>query len=123
MNQTAEEVNLLIDLGADVEAVNRWQMTSLQYAADNNKPAAIRVIFNKGGDLENKAVNDKTPLGIAVEKKMLSAITELVKLGAKTEGIGIDDFNITQAIEEGLKLRAVIEGKSKKESIANFVFL
>ena len=115
-HSSTEMVKKLIDLGADIFAKQKDRWMPLLYAVYRNSPSMIRVILTHGGrrEIENKEetwYRGKTPLGVAIHKKRLASIVELVKSGASTENVGDVDINIKTAIERGNILKNVIEGE------------
>ena len=66
----------------------------------------IRLLMERGVDLEMKSSGGDTALLLAIRLKMTEMIKELVKLGAKTDGLRVMSFPyyIRQAIKDGKNL-------------------
>ena len=74
-----EVVTLLLELGADIQAVNQnshWGTTPLHAAAHGNQSKAARILIEKGADIHALNHRGSTPLG---ETKLHNA-TAVAKL-------------------------------------------
>ena len=67
-----EVIDLLVDNGADLNSGDIWNRTPLRYAlgANPNPDVAIRLI-EKGGDLDIRDVEGKSPRSIGISEEML----------------------------------------------------
>ena len=60
-----EAVNLLVELGADVNAVNKAGQTALHGAANQGFSTVVQFLVEKGANLNTKDRGGYTPLAIA----------------------------------------------------------
>jgi ankyrin repeat protein len=76
-------VDFLINKGADINAVNKWNNTALHWAAYNGRTAVIILLAKKGARLDI-AENEKghMPLHDAAWRCRLGAVAALLKAGA-----------------------------------------
>ena len=92
-NESTEIVELLLAAGADVNAVDRWDMTALMYAVHNhfdlpgnNRVRMARILIDYGANVNAFSIRRRrTPLIIASEKDQLWAIDLLLDRGADKE--------------------------------------
>ncbi|KAI5842272.1 ankyrin repeat-containing domain protein [Tricharina praecox] len=68
---------LLLDVGADVLAVNGALQTSLHLALEGRHEAVAQLLIDRGADVSAKDVFNKTPLHIALERG-LEAVARLI---------------------------------------------
>ena len=78
-----DALELLLDHGADSEAVSCKGETALVCAVENNRKACVRVLVEKGTNLRFEA-----PLGRAIEKYNRSMVRLLLELGANPSSPG-----------------------------------
>ena len=66
---SAEAINVLLDSGADVNLPgstgDNWDATPLQHAILQRQPAAVRLLLDRGADLNRGAGGSLTPLFLA----------------------------------------------------------
>lgn len=79
----AENVTVLLSLGATVNAQDYMDETALQRAARNGHGAVIRVLLDGGASVNNKSLNNWTPLMSAVSSGNIDAVRMLVEAGAE----------------------------------------
>lgn len=78
-----EMVKLLIEAGADVNAVDGILETPLHIAAEQDKNIEIvRLLITAGANIDAKRIFDQTPLTLAKENGADKVVEELVRLGA-----------------------------------------
>ncbi|KAF3120542.1 hypothetical protein TWF569_003110 [Orbilia oligospora] len=76
---------LLIDKGADVNAVNKKYETALQMAVRNGNPNLVELLLGKGADVNMKADRGWTALKEAKKQGHLEIVQILISSGADTE--------------------------------------
>ncbi len=77
-----ECVKLLLDRGADVDALNDAHRTPLQLAAERGKAGAIRLLAGAGADLDTQDRKGRTPLHRATYEGHAEAAETLLAAGA-----------------------------------------
>lgn len=105
----ADNVRILVQLGAAVDATDYMGETALQRAARNGHLGVLRVLIDKGADVNNKA-SSWTPLLSAVSSGNIDAVRMLVEAGA-------DLMSETRWGDTALSMAV----RSKQESIAAFL--
>ncbi len=91
--ESTEIAELLLAAGADVDAVDRWDMTALMYAVHNlqglpvkNRVQMARILIGYGANVNAFSIRRRvTPLIIASRKDQLWAIDLLLDFGADKE--------------------------------------
>ncbi len=104
LNQAAVEgdldrVKALVGQGADVNSLNRMQMTPLVVAAMNSRTAVCKFLADNGADLNANDVRGMTALLYAVERNNKELVEFLVKKGADvniTTGRGENAFSLAK---------------------------
>lgn len=87
---SVKSLALLIDYGADVDALDKWGKTALSIAAANNpRPTDIRTLIEAGANLEisSEAGNQETPLFLAAEKNSVTIVKLLLQAGADPQAV------------------------------------
>lgn len=79
----ADNVRVLLELGAAVNAQDYMGETALQRAARNGHASVIRVLLDGGACVNNKASNNFTPLMSAVSTGNIDAVRMIVEAGAE----------------------------------------
>ncbi len=86
-----EEIQELIDAGADIEAVNSKGKTALHTAAKAGFAKVIEVLLNNGANIESRDFQEETPLfsafrsSIRKKDKLVESINFLLDNGADLE--------------------------------------
>ena len=73
----------LLELGAQVDAVNSAGETALEGAAGSGKAAVVEILLKWGADVSRSASRDWTLLMVAVSSGSIEAVRLLVEAGAK----------------------------------------
>ena len=81
---TLDSVNLLLELGSDVNAVNETGDTALHAAAANRFNSVIQLLAERGANLEAKNKRGLTPLQIALQAPPRSSLTGTIVQEANT---------------------------------------
>ncbi|HSF18842.1 MAG TPA: PQQ-binding-like beta-propeller repeat protein [Vicinamibacteria bacterium] len=77
------EVQRLIDEGADVDAMNRYQATALFFAADKGDLPLVRLLVEKGARIDVRdTFYQMSPLGRALDKEHDDVVLYLLERGA-----------------------------------------
>ena len=79
---SAELVKFLIEAGADVYAVDSWQMSPLHLASEYSSVPVVKVLLEAGADVHAVAYNQYSPLHLA-SLQNLAVVPVLLKAGAK----------------------------------------
>ena len=79
---SAEIVNILIEAGADVHAVNGYQSSPLHFASKYSSVPVVKVLLEAGADVHAVAYNQYSPLHLA-SLQNLAVVPVLLKAGAK----------------------------------------
>jgi len=83
-----EEIQKLLDAGADIEAVNAKGKTALHTAAKAGFAKVIKVLLENGADLESRDLQEETPLfsafrsSIRKKDKLVECMNLLISEGA-----------------------------------------
>ena len=80
-----EMINLLLELGADIEAKNYDGNTALMYAAFWGKTEMVNLLLKRGANIEAKNDNGNTALMYAAYGGKTETVTRLLELGANIE--------------------------------------
>ena len=75
-------VNVLLEYGANVTAVNNYGNTCLHVAAEYNRPELVELMLRKAADIHAKNMYGATPLHEAARTHSNEAIRTLLKAGA-----------------------------------------
>ena len=78
-------VNLLLDRGANIEATDKQERTSMSWAAENGHDSTVRLLLDRGARIEKKGYVGRTPLVWAVSKAQESIFRLLLNRGADIE--------------------------------------
>jgi len=84
----------ILELGEDVDSLDRYGQTALMLAARNGHHDAVRVLVEAGADLDHTAKYHLSALMLAVINDRVSIVRLLVEAGADTEirGSGAPGF-------------------------------
>ena len=82
-NGDAKVCVLLLDAGADSNAVNDFSFTPLHYAASQGNEGVIKLLVERGAQLNPRAENGATPLRLARLRGQRIAEDVLISLGAR----------------------------------------
>ncbi len=89
-------VQYLLNKGADINAVNKWNNTALHWAAYNGHTAVVIYLAKKGARLDIREIEKgHTPLHDAAWRCRLGAVAALLKAGAPAAAL--DKFGQTAA--------------------------
>lgn len=75
-------IKQLIDLGSDVNSIDRYEMTALDYASMKGNIEIAKYLIGCGATINKGGYFGATPLGYAVEKNDLEMMALLIKCGA-----------------------------------------
>ena len=92
----------LIEHGISLTACNSYEFTALHYAAGREgNIQSIELIVKQGVDINQKSKYGDTPLSMAVNQNVPSAVATLLKLGADATVHGPGGKNLLQLAREG----------------------
>lgn len=122
--RVAEEVQLLIQKGADPNQPNRRRESALQYAAQTGNLEAMIVLLESGADANSKDMHGNTPLRSAVRSLMISPVEILLKWGAVPEmewyrrfkAHGVDQPDVQELLERYDSGELVANEQSREEA-------
>ncbi|KAJ6260516.1 Bifunctional solanapyrone synthase [Drechslerella dactyloides] len=83
-----EAMEILLDAGADAEAVNTWYRTPLHLASRFGHLQAVRLLVEQGANLEARRDTNETPLHFAVEEGRYEVVKYLLDAGADVNPYG-----------------------------------
>src|SRR3990172_415278 len=75
-------INILLDHGADIEARDNNDFTSLHYAVSNGHQATVAFLLDHGANIEAQGNRDHTPLHIAAANGHQAIVALLLDRGA-----------------------------------------
>src|SRR3989304_592033 len=78
-------INILLDHGADIEARDNNDFTSLHYAASNGHLATVAFLLERGAAIEAQGNQGHTPLHIAVLNGQQATVAFVLDRGANIE--------------------------------------
>ncbi len=81
----ANMVQLLIDSGADVGAIDVHGDTPMHYAASSNRPEMIKQLLRNGGDPAAKNLMEETPLDVAAVMNASDAMAMLTRFDGRKD--------------------------------------
>merc|ERR1712117_997756 len=65
--ENQDKVDILVEFGADIEALDTYGMTPLHRMASNNLDIGARMLLEAGADIENEGKIRETPRDIALQ--------------------------------------------------------
>ena len=83
-------VNLLLDKGANVDAVNKYGRTPLHFAALNGRIDVVNLLIDRGAKVNPADNNSLTPLNLA-KKERHKAVATLLKKAAGINAVNTYD--------------------------------
>ena len=95
-------VKQLLDIGADVHALNKWRETPLLTAANHGQAAAVEALLDAGADPCRCTDTGWSPLSIAAYKGHDDVVELLLEQGAPTEEEDPTLSALLQAATKGL---------------------
>ena len=84
-------MKVLVQSGADVNAVNRDKETALHVAANNGHVDVVKVLVQNGVDVNAVNKDKETPLYAAFFMNQLACSLQLICCGAKIDKMTIDE--------------------------------
>ena len=75
-------IKQLIDLGSDVNSIDRYEMTALDYASMTGNIEIAKYLIGCGATINVDKYFGATPLGYALERNNIEMMVLLVKCGA-----------------------------------------
>lgn len=63
---SVEDINILVDHGANINAKGEYDMTPLHHAAEHGHPEAVRTLLEKGADANLEDDHKCTPVELAL---------------------------------------------------------
>jgi hypothetical protein len=82
----------LLDLGAEVDAVDACDETALHFAARAGHAGVCKALLDKGANINAKNAQDMTPLVMAGHAKQAAACRLLAERGASAGGVSDEDL-------------------------------
>ena len=82
MNNHTELAKMLIDAGADLNAKDKSEETSLHKAISYNLPEIVKMLIDAGADLNATKYNKQTPLHSVASKDFIEIANMLIDAGA-----------------------------------------
>ena len=81
-NGDIEIVKMLLDRGADVDAINLYNVTPLHIAVESKKVEIVELLLNHGACVNARNCNSSTPLLLAAKEDSEEIVKLLLKHGA-----------------------------------------
>jgi len=121
-----EIIALLIENGADKNALCDSYMTPLHWAAREGNVEAVRFLVECGVSVDSPGFMGETPLLTAAKSGKMETVKELMTLRAETESVNAAGQNIVQAFQGYLstmsKLGALTTGEYQtRENILRYI--
>lgn len=115
-NADERVIQLLIDYGADVNAVTEKKSSALHFAGDNTNPKVAEILVKAGANLEAVNIYGNTPLMSAalLQKDNTATINALIKAGANVNaspGFSYTENGHSLGGKFTVLIRAVASGK------------
>ena len=89
-NGHIEVVQVLLDDGANIEATNDFEYTSLTLASENGHSDVVQLLLNTGANIEAMDDNERTSLILASESGHIEVVHVLIDYGANLEAKDYD---------------------------------
>ena len=90
-HSSLDVAKLLINRGADVDAMDKDDRTPLHYAVRKNSLDVAKLLLDRGADVDAMDKDDRTPLHYAVRKNSLDVAKLLLDRGADVDAMDKDD--------------------------------
>ena len=115
-----DSVALLLEAGADVNIVDRFNRSALFWAARSGDAARINALIEAGAELEIRGPFEETPLMSAARSTKLENIQALVEAGADLNAV---DAKQMTALDHVTKLIATSPAgiREERQQIANYL--
>ena len=85
-----EEIQILLEAGANIDAVNLCGLTALIWAAENGHTDVVVQLIAAGANLESADEFGYTALIAAAEEGLTAVVEKLIKAGANIEAVDQD---------------------------------
>ena len=95
-----DKVSILVDFGADVEALETYGMTPLHRMASNNLDIGARMLLEAGADSENVGKIGESPRTIALQSDARKVLAVLDEFENKKIGKTVKFVSVHTAIED-----------------------
>lgn len=106
----------LLDAGADINALDRYNQTALMHAAHRGDVAVVRLLAERGADLDHAAKYGMTALMLAVIGNHPEVVELLLSAGADTTRRGSKN----SALAAGLTGEELARGPNRETVLAVF---
>ena len=80
-----DTVNLLQEMGLEIESRDKYGQTPLSWAACNGHESTVKILLEKGAEIESRDNNSQTPLSWAARNGHRSTVKILLEKGAEIE--------------------------------------
>lgn len=110
---------LLLDSGADVEAIDSNGVALLHVAAATDNARVVRELVLRGADVNRRSYDDRTPLHFAAwGTNRINALRTLLELGADPNAVqsSTGETPLDVAIKYGSKEKVILIRESPKQS-------
>jgi len=99
--ENQDKVDILVEFGADIEALDTYGMTPLHRMASNNLDIGAKMLLEAGADMENEGKIRETPRDIALQsdaRRVLAVLDDFER--KKSTGKKIEFVSVYTAIED-----------------------
>lgn len=110
-------VKLLLEYGADVDALDETSRTPLHLAATRGNEETARILMGSGADIDAKDGEGITPLRYAVT----IGILVLLRICGFIQLMRVDEFSFNDAKASLLKQAALVKDLGRKRILSRFV--
>jgi ankyrin repeat protein len=106
-NGCYDVVKLLLTMGAEPDATDRWGWTPLHRAAFQGGCLVVELLLSHGANIDAKTMHGQTALHLACGNGRVDAIRLLIERGINVENFGLNDFKFMMMISDGRREQVV----------------
>jgi ankyrin repeat protein len=106
-NGCYDVVKLLLAMGAELDATDRWSLTPLHRAAFQGECLLVELLLSHGANIDAKIMDGQTALHLACENGQVDTVRLLIKRGINVENFGLNDFKFTTMISDSRREQVV----------------
>ncbi|MDY6786117.1 MAG: ankyrin repeat domain-containing protein [Cyanobacteriota bacterium] len=104
---TKEIIEVLLEMGANINYKNSFGYTPLTYAVDRVSPKIIDTLLKAGANIKVKAYDDRNLLALAVVRGHIHLISMLVDAGADINALDDEGYSVIDIAEQLRRIKAI----------------